>query len=43
MSSQKCKYRNTMNGGVCGVMDTVMGNGHGDQSSNPRQSCWHFT
>ena len=25
----------------CGVMVIVLGNGHGDPSSNPRQSCLH--
>ena len=29
--------------GTCGVMVTIVGNGHGDLSSNPGQSCLHFT
>ena len=29
-------------GGACGVMVTVIENGHSDLSSNPRQGCPHF-
>ena len=32
-----------INGGACGVMDIVVGNGHGDTSSNPGQDWLHFT
>ena len=28
---------------ACGVMDIVVGNGYGDQSSNPRGGCLHFS
>ena len=28
---------------ACGVMATVLRNGHGDPSSNPRRVCLHFT
>ena len=28
---------------ACGVIVIVIGNGHGDTSSNPRQGCLHFT
>ena len=31
------------NGGACGVMVIVVGNGHGDTSSNPRWDWLHFT
>ena len=31
------------NGGACGVMVIVIGNGHGDMSSNPGQDWLHFT
>ena len=30
-------------GGACGVMVIVVGNGHGDMSSNPGRDCLHFT
>ena len=30
-------------GGAHGVMVIVIGNGHGEPSSNPRQGCLHFT
>ena len=30
-------------GGVRGVMVTVVRNGHGDASLNPRRGCLHFT
>ena len=29
-----------LNGGDCGIMVTVLGNGHGDPSSNPTQGCF---
>ena len=29
-------------GSVCGVMDTVAGNGDGNTSSDPEQECLHF-
>ena len=29
--------------GVCGIMVTIRGNGHGDLSSNPCLGCLHFT
>ena len=29
--------------GACGVMDIVVGNGHGDTSSNPGRGWLHFT
>ena len=35
---QKCVYW-----GACGVMVIVLGNGHGDTSSNPRRDWLHFT
>ena len=28
---------------VCGVMFTVIGDGHGDSSSNPERGCLYFT
>ena len=30
-------------GGVCGVMVIVVGNGHGDTSSNPGRDWLHYT
>ena len=30
-------------GGACGVMVIVVGNGHGDTSSNPGRDWLHFT
>ena len=30
-------------GGACGVMVIVVGNGHGDTSSNPGRNWLHFT
>ena len=30
-------------GGARGVMVIVVGNGHGDMSSNPEQDCLHFS
>ena len=30
-------------GGACGVMVIVIGNGHGDTSSNPGRDWLHFT
>ena len=30
-------------GGDCGVMVIIVGNGHGDMSSNPGQDWLHFT
>ena len=30
-------------GGACGVMSIIVGNGHGDTSSNPRRDWLHFT
>ena len=30
-------------GGACGVMVIVVGNGHGDTSSNPGRDKFHFT
>ena len=30
-------------GGACGVMVSVVGNGHSDTSSNPGQDWLHFT
>ena len=32
-----------VNGGACGVMVIVIGNGHSDTSSNPGRSWLHFT
>ena len=32
-----------MHGGACGVMVIVVGNGHGDSSSNPGREWLHFT
>ena len=32
-----------LNVGACGVMVIVVGNGHGDPSSNPGRDCLHFT
>ena len=32
-----------IHGGVHGVMVTVVGNGHGEQSSSTGQGCLHFT
>ena len=32
----------TMPGGSCDVMDIVVGNGHGERSSNPGWSSLHF-
>ena len=32
-----------MTGGVRGVMVIIVGNGHGDTSSNPGQDWLHFT
>ena len=32
-----------MNGGASGVMVIIIGNGHGDTSSNPRRDWLHFT
>ena len=29
--------------GVCGVMVTVVGNGHGEMSSNPGRDCLYLT
>ena len=29
--------------GACGVMVIIIGNGHGDTSSNPGRDWWHFT
>ena len=39
------KEPNTINsfGGASGVMVIVVGNGHGDSSSNPWLGCVHFT
>ena len=34
---------NKMPGGTCGVMGTVIGNGHSDTSSNPGWDWLHFT
>ena len=34
---------NPLKGGVRGVMDTVVGNEHGDTSSNPGRDGLHFT
>ena len=31
------------NGGACGVMVIVVGNGHADTSSNPGRDYLHFT
>ena len=31
------------NGGACGVMVIIVGNGHGDTSSNPGRDWLHFT
>ena len=39
-------YKNAANNieqGACGVMVIVVGNGHGDTSSNPGRDCLHFT
>ena len=33
----------TVNKGACGVMIIVIGNGHGDTSSNPGRDRLHFT
>ena len=33
----------TVIGGACGVTVIVVGNGHGDTSSNPGQNWLHFT
>ena len=33
----------TYMGGACGVMVIVVGNGHGDTSSNPGRDWFHFT
>ena len=30
-------------GGACGVMVIIVGNGHGDTSSNPGRDWLHFT
>ena len=32
-----------VNGGACGVMVIVVGNGHGDKSSNPGRDWLYFT
>ena len=34
---------NEHSGGACGVMVIVVGNGHGDTSSNPGRDWLHFT
>ena len=31
------------NNNACGVMVIIIGNGHGDMSSNPRRGWLHFT
>ena len=46
-SSFRCTYMHhhqfVSYGGACGVMIIVIGNGHGDTSSNPRRDRLHFT
>ena len=32
-----------MDGGACGVMVIIIGNGHGDTSLNLGWDWWHFT
>ena len=36
-------HHNWINGGACGVMFIVVGNGHGDTISNPGRDWLHFT
>ena len=36
-------YKSFVCVGACGVMVIVIGNGHGDTSSNPRPDWLHFT
>ena len=38
-----CVWINIYFGGACGVMVIVVGNGHGDTSSNPERDWLHFT
>ena len=38
-----CSLLITIRGGARGVMVTVVGNGHGDTSSNPGRDWLHFT
>ena len=37
------EWYNLRNGGACGVMVIVVGNEHGDTSSNPGRDWLHFT
>ena len=39
----KLVYKNQILGGARGVIVTVVGNGHGDSSSNPGRDWLHFT
>ena len=36
-------HKQVLHGGACGVMVIVVGNGHGDTSSNPERDWLHFT
>ena len=36
-------YNQSFHGGARGVMVIIVGNGHGDPSSNLRRGCMHFT
>ena len=38
----KSKKLSSPSGGACGVMVIVIGNGHGDTSSNPGREWLHF-
>ena len=42
VASKLC-FINSYIGGARGVMVFVVGNGHGDTSSNPGRDCLHFT
>ena len=39
----KDELKERKDNGARGVMVIVVGNGHGDTSSNPRRDWWHFT
>ena len=45
LTTLKClaKVNGQKRGGACGVMVIVVGNGHGDTSSNPGRDWLHFT